>query len=1155
MKKFFLRILSLLVVLCFILPDHAIYAANTTCALSDDEITISNNVDAKDCIYITGVLAGDVVRVYNAATGGKILCQGTVPVNGSDIRLYVAQLGISEGSVYISVTSRGMAESSRTKADYLAESISDKPLQGNIKITNNVGKADTIYVCGLAPGDTVKIYNKEVGGAFFGSAVVPNNTTEVTKAFSQLGANGGTLYISVKSRGMLESDRVKVDYPGENQSSTLLASNIKIANNAGKADTISVSGLAPGDMIKVYNKASGGSLLGTAKVALNSTSAIASFNQLGANGGTVYISLTSDGMRESPRISVDFPAESQSTSILEGNVIITNNIGKADTIYIKGLSPLDKVKVYDRQSGGNLIVTGTVLASESSVTMSVRQLGSDGGNLYISATSVGMIESPRTCINFAGENRSNSILGSNVTIINSHGKPDTIYVKGLLPKDKVNVYNQKTGGSLIGTGTVAADGSSLTISIPQLGKEKGTAYISVISTGLLESPRVGVDYDGEAQSELIDSSNIVVANNAGKDDIIQVNGVSAGEIIKVYDADISGNLLGSATVSQYDSSVTIKVPQLGIEAGEVYVSRTSPNKIESDRSEAKYAKEGQSNTIDGKKVSVTNNAGIADTVKVTGLAPNDVVKVYDSSVGGNLLGSATASSYGGDAVVSVNQLGSGDGNIYVTVTSTDKLESDRTQVGFKAEAKANAPTKDNVVVMNNSGIASEVIVDGLNGGDIVNVYDAADGGNLVGTGTVEKYNTEVIVPVSELKVEGGSVYISTTSVGKLESDRQEVDYGKKLASNAPNAKNVIVKNNADIAGAVTVKGVQPNDVIKIYDSAENGNLLATGTVASDSRTATILLTQLNTDGGQIYISVTSTGKQESARTQVVYNAESKSDAVVKDDVTIVNNSGEPDTIEVTGLAANDIVNVYSSDTTDDLLGTATVASGASSAVISISQLGAKEGSVWISVKRYGKTQSDRIKMDYASESTAPLKGNISVVNNVGLYDTVTVNGLTANDIVNVYDAQKNGTLLASACVVGTDTSVTISIPQLGTSAGKVYVSVTNSGKGESSRTEAAYLAEQNSTAPFEGNVKIVNNTSGTPDTITVNNVDASSIVKVYDASTGGNLIGQITIPANSTSATITVNQLGVSAGSVYISVTSPGKNESSRTKAEYTAEK
>ncbi|UUZ86663.1 carboxypeptidase-like regulatory domain-containing protein [Paenibacillus sp. P26] len=94
-------------------------------------------------------------------------------------------------------------------------------------------------------------------------------------------------------------------------------------------------------------------------------------------------------------------------------------------------------------------------------------------------------------------------------------------------------------------------------------------------------------------------------------------------------------------------------------------------------------------------------------------------------------------------------------------------------------------------------------------------------------------------------------------------------------------------------------------------------------------------------------------------------------------------------------------------------------------------------------------------------STAPLPANITVVNNAaGTPDTITVNGLTAGDVIKVYNAETGGNLLAtSSPVISGQSSVTASVYQLGAAAGYVYVSVTSTGQAESTRTAAAYGAE------------------------------------------------------------------------------------------------
>ena len=107
---------------------------------------------------------------------------------------------------------------------------------------------------------------------------------------------------------------------------------------------------------------------------------------------------------------------------------------------------------------------------------------------------------------------------------------------------------------------------------------------------------------------------------------------------------------------------------------------------------------------------------------------------------------------------------------------------------------------------------------------------------------------------------------------------------------------------------------------------------------------------------------------------------------------------------------------------------------------------------------------------------------------------------------------------------------------------------------ESDRTMKAYLGEQISNAPLSGNIAVVNNKIGKPDTITVSGIVATDKVKVYSAATGGVVLGTVTVATSQNMATISITQLGTTSGSVYVSVTSVGKLESARTAQTYTAE-
>lgn len=1126
-----------------------------------NNVTITNNSGKADEIYISGLASGDKVKVYNAENGGKLLGSSTVSGSNTETTLKVSQLGINEGYVYISVASSGMAESSRTKVKFSSESQSDGVNASNVTITNNSGKADTIYVTGLTAGDKIKVYNAQSNGRLITSATVGDDGT-ATATVGQLAKSAGSVYISVISSGMRESDRAKVNYDGENKSGSVDNSNIVVTNNVGKADTVYVSGIIEGNVVKVYSSATGNNLLGTATVATGATDATVTIPQLGTIKGAVYVSVTGANELESDRVPVDYDAEGKSSSISADDVIVTNNSGKADTVFVSNLTAGDLVKVYDSTSGGDLLGSTTVGDSDITANISINQLGTTAGSVYVSVTSKNKSESPRVQVGYLAENKSENLNASDIVVTNNVGANDTVQVSGVSVGQVVNVYDAVKGGTLLGTATVTSGSTSVSISISQLSTDAGSVYVSLEDTNKREGDRVEAKYSAESASGILSASNILVTNRSGSADTVDITGASQNDVIKVYDLAKGGNLLGTATVAAGSTKASISITQLGTEVGSVYVSRISSNKAESERVKADYLAEPKSTAPGATNIIVTNNAGMDDTVQVKGLSVKDIVNIYDSDKGGTLLGTATVADYKTEATVSIPQLGTAGGNIYVSVTSTNKGESDRTQMAFSAESRSNAPIANKITIVNNAGIAGTVKVDGLVGDDLVKVYNSVTkedgsfeaGATLLGSGTVGTYDTSVTIPVTQLGADEGNVFVSVTSKGKLESDSIKASYSGKTESAAPNASNITVTNNAGISDTVELTGLQPNDVIKVYDKDTNGSLLGTATVASDSMAATVTIAQLGANSGTVYVSITSTGKIESRRIPVTYSGEAQSKPLGTEDISVQNNAGTADIIDVTGVSAGDIVKVYNADDGGSALGTATVASGESEAIINVSQLGTSAGSVYVSVTRSGKTESSRTEASYSAESTAPVVGNISIENNAIISDKITVAGLVAGDTVKVYDTASNGNLLGIAFVPNGSTTATVSVSQLTTGAGSVYVSVTNFGKGESKRTKADYIAEQTSALLYSGKVSIKNNPSGTADHIIVTNLLGSDVIKVYDAETGGNLIGTATVASDGTQVDITIPQLGTDAGNVYISITNSGKSESGRIKVGYVKE-
>ena len=1135
---------------------EAVYAAEgKSSGISEDSIIVTNNVGKADTVYVKDINPGDTVKVYNASSGGSLLGSKTAGSSEVEVTITIAQLGTGSGYIYVAVVSGGKAESARTQTYYDAESVSDGLNANNISVTNNAGAADTIYVSGLTPGDTVKVYNSLKGGTLLGSATVAASKNNVTISIPQMGTSSGNVYLTVTRAGSQESPRVTVSYDAEGESAKPGINSIVVANNVGKADTVYVSGLTGGDVVSVYNSASQGTLLGTATVSASATDATVTVPQLGTSQGTIYVTVTSPGKMESGRVEVAYKGESSSDNLNKDNISATNNAGISDTIYVSGLTSGDVVKVYDSALGGTLLGTATVASTATDVTVTVSQLGTAAGSVFVTVTSSNKAESGRVEAAYTAESGSAAPVVENIIVTNNiAGTPDTVYAVGLKTGDIVKVYNAATQGTLLGNATVSGSNTDVTISISQLGSDQGSVYVTVTSVGKLESNRTEAAYSAEGKSTVPLSGNITVTNNAGTSDTVYVSGLTANDIVKVYDAPRGGTQLGTATVGAYSSNVTVTVTQLGSTAGSVYVTVTSTNKSESGRVQAEYSAEPSSSGLTGGNITITNNAGSPDTVEVTGLSAGDVVKVYDASRGGNQIGTATVPSDGTSVTISIAQLGNVAGSVYITVTNTNRLESDRIPADYPAEAKTDAPAASKIFVINNAGIASTVVVTGLKDNDVVKVYDAPSGGTQLGNGKVGAYGTELSISVSQLGSSGGSVYVTVTSTGKLESNRTEAVYEGKVITSAPSVSDITIVNNAGIADTVTVTGLDEGTVIKVYTTASGSMAAGTAKVPSGNIEATASITQLGSAAGTVYVSLTAPGKTESNRTKADYAAEAASEPLVAGNVIVANNSGISDTITITGLSERDVVKIYNAAAGGTRIATVTAAADSFSTVVTYPQLGTGAGSIYVSVTSLGKTESARTKVDFVAESAAPFAANIVIVNNAGIADTITVYGLAENDMIRVYDAPSSGNLLGTAFVTPGNTSATVSVSQLTTTAGSVYVTVANFGKAESSRTKADYIAEQNTGAPYEGNVKIVNN-AGSYDTVTVMGLTSGDFVKVYDSLSGGSLLGSATVATGATQVVITISQLGVSSGSVYISVTGTGKTESSRTKADYTAEK
>lgn len=181
-----------------------------------------------------------------------------------------------------------------------------------------------------------------------------------------------------------------------------------------------------------------------------------------------------------------------SAKLSASRVSVANNYNQNDVVTVKSLAKGDVIKVYNTK--GALLATSKPVTSNYT-KVAIKQLGTAKGNILVSRTTSGVLESDRVSVPYAAEPvPSASVAAKQVTIENNKNKNDLITVKSLSKNDVIKVYNSK--GSLIAT-SKSVTSNYTKISIKQLGTGKGNVLISRISTGKVESAKTSVAYKAE----------------------------------------------------------------------------------------------------------------------------------------------------------------------------------------------------------------------------------------------------------------------------------------------------------------------------------------------------------------------------------------------------------------------------------------------------------------------------------------------------------------------------------------------------------------------------------------------------------------------------------------------------------------------------------
>ncbi|WP_215573258.1 IMP dehydrogenase [Bacillus mycoides] len=198
--------------------------------------------------------------------------------------------------------------------------------------------------------------------------------------------------MSVKGVDGLESPRTAVKYDTE-VSAAPRSKTITVENNKkGAEDTIKVTDLTEGDIVKVYNVAKDGEVKATSEAVADGgkEATIKVKDLLESTGGTVYVTVTKPNKDESSRTAVKYTTEPVTTAPAADTITVANNKKLAeDTIKVTGLAEGDIVTVYDAATKGNTVATETVAKEKQEVEIKKADLlKATGGTVYVSVKGV-----------------------------------------------------------------------------------------------------------------------------------------------------------------------------------------------------------------------------------------------------------------------------------------------------------------------------------------------------------------------------------------------------------------------------------------------------------------------------------------------------------------------------------------------------------------------------------------------------------------------------------------------------------------------------------------------------------------------------------------------------------------------------------------------
>lgn len=259
----------------------------------------------------------------------------------------------------------------------------------DIIVKNNIGNNN----------DTITINNLEIGSYYYisvdGSEYIEfkANKKEKTVSVKKLKPKGGIISVFYCDKNDFCSEEIEKKYSAE-PTKPIAASNVTVTNNKNKADVISFKNLTKGATYKIYADSSKKKLL--KKFTASGKTEKVSIKQLSAKAGSIYITVTEKGLKESAVTKVSYKGE-PTPALSAKNVKITNKKKGKDTITLSGLKKETTYVIYkDAKKKTKL---ATIKATKSTHSVKVN-LDTKGGKVYITAQAPGYGVSSTTTVSY-----------------------------------------------------------------------------------------------------------------------------------------------------------------------------------------------------------------------------------------------------------------------------------------------------------------------------------------------------------------------------------------------------------------------------------------------------------------------------------------------------------------------------------------------------------------------------------------------------------------------------------------------------------------------------------------------------------------------------------------------------------------------------------